>query len=63
MRLGQLLSLTRSSGLKIKFLREWLGNRRGAVLDVLDRAAQELIDRKIAKPYKEPEKRNVRKTH
>jgi len=34
-----------------------MGNRKGAVLDLVDRAAQDLIDRKIAKPFKAPRKR------
>jgi len=51
--------------LKIKLLQEWLGNKKGAVLDLIDRAAQDLIARKIAKPFEKatPRKRNVHKTH
>ena len=37
--------------MKIELLREWMGNKKGAVLDLIDRAAQDLIDRKTAKPY------------
>ncbi len=38
-----------------------MGHKRRAVLNLSDRAAQDLIDRKTAKPYKEPVKKNVRK--
>ena len=43
--------------MKIELLHEWLGNRKRAVLDLTDRAARDLIDRKTAKPYKAPRKR------
>jgi len=48
--------------LQIELLRKWMGHPKKAVLNLSDRAAQDLIDRKTAKPYKEPAKKNVRKT-
>lgn len=39
-----------------------MGHKRRAVLTLSDRAAQDLIDRKTAKPYK-PRKKNVDKTN
>lgn len=49
--------------MKIELLVEWMGNRKGAILDLVEQAAQDLIRRKIAKSYKEKDhrKRNVGK--
>lgn len=38
-----------------------MGHKRRAVLTLSDRAAQDLIDRGTAKPFKEAKKRNVGK--
>lgn len=37
--------------LKVELLREWMGHKRRAVLTLSDRTAQDLIDRKTARPY------------
>lgn len=37
--------------MKIELLRKWMGHPRRAVLNLSDRTAQDLIDRKTAKPY------------
>lgn len=46
--------------MKIILLTEWMGNKKGAVLDLVDFYAKELIRRGSAKPYTAPRKKQVK---